>query len=436
VGFPQNSYPNDENFPFPSFPEEVPPPTDEPDTDTRCVRYNPSWALVLAAACDQLMQMTSWQGTPDEKKQAVNRAQTLKILLQTFEDCDMGCCYDTVEKRITSTGEMQIRVNGGDWQPDPNDPRVTAPTYPPITIDDHHRKCDAATNAATHIDDIISETSDQLGGAGSLLEIASAIALVIFALFIAPESIPALVPLILPLISGLIFLGQAAWDAYFTSDVHSQILCALFCHIQEDGTFTQAGYDGFIAQLGTDLPANAAKGYFIDIVGRIGLVGLNDYAAIGTSADADCSACDCPCDDCDTPNQLTFPYTDAAWKTDGSAPTLFRYSSFTPPLDFDSILVSDTSDTTLDLGEPRCIKKITWNNGYDPTGWGVRIDGVDYAATSNDSGASGAPGCVGQNLTVDFGSSPVFGQVIHIKRLTHPEDNAIAMGCLKVDYCP
>lgn len=207
-----------------------------------------------------------------------------------------GCCYDVVEHRITSTGGMEIRVNGGDWTPDPDDPRTTAPLYPPIVMDEHHARCDAATNAASHIDDIIQETSDQLGGAGSILEIAAAIVAAIFALFIAPETLPALAPVILPLIAGLLFLGQAAWDDYFTSDVHSKILCALYCTIQEDGTFTQAGYDNFIGKLTSDLPASPAKDYFIAIVSRIGLVGLNDYAAIGTSADADCSGCSCGCD--------------------------------------------------------------------------------------------------------------------------------------------
>jgi hypothetical protein len=293
---PQNNYPNYTNFQAVSFPQEVTPPDVEPDVDTMCVRYNPAWALVLASACSQLTQLSAWQGTDDEKKLAVSRATNLTIQLQTFTECDMGCCYDVVEHRITPDGHMEIRVNGGDWMPDPDDPRTTAPLFPPIVMDETHTKCDAATNAAAHIDDIISQTSSQLGGTGSIIEIAAAIVVAIFALFIAPETLPALAPVILPIIAGLLFLGQAAWDAYFTSDVHSIILCALYCTIQSDGTFTQGGYDGFIGRLTSDLPASPAKDLFISLVSRIGLVGLNDYAAIGTSASADCSTCSCGCD--------------------------------------------------------------------------------------------------------------------------------------------
>lgn len=290
---PQNAYPNFTNFQEASFPQEVTPPSVEPDVDTQCVRFNPAWARVLASACSQLTQLSAWKGTAEEKKLAVSRATTLKIILQEFAECDMACCYDIVERRITSDGQIQIRVNGGEWQTDPNDPRVGAPLYSPITMDETHTKCDAATNAATHIDDVITGTSSELGGTGSLIEIAAAVILLLFGIFIAPEALPALVPTILAIVSGLIFLGQAAWDAYFTTDVHAAILCALYCNIGDDGTFTQAQYDAFVAQLVRELPADAVKDMFIQLIARIGLVGINDYAAIGTSTSADCSSCEC-----------------------------------------------------------------------------------------------------------------------------------------------
>lgn len=275
---------------------------DSPPEDTVCFKIvipnDIGWIGIFKGAVSELIKSYNFEAfgtsTPEETAAVFLDAYDLMV----FAECDMACCYDLVEHRITSGGGMEIRVNGGDWTPDPDDPRTTAPTMPPITMDETHTKCDAATNAATHINDIISATSEQLGGTGSIIEIAAAIALAIFALFLAPETIPAIAPVILPLIGGLIFLGQAAWDAYFTTDVHSQILCALYCNIENDGTFTQADYDGFIAQLTTDLPASLAKDMFIALVSRIGLVGMNDYAAIGTSASADCSACDCTtCED-------------------------------------------------------------------------------------------------------------------------------------------
>lgn len=275
---------------------------DTPPDETICrimrIPKDTHWIAIVDGAVSELVRKFNFEqfGTFSPQDTASRFMDMYVDFIESTCD-DMGCCYDTITRRITSSGAIEISVNGGPWIPDPADPRTTAPTYPPIGMDETHTKCDAATNAATHIDDIIAATSEQLGGTGSILEIAAAIALAIFALFLAPETIPALAPVILPLIGGLIFLGQAAWDAYFTTDVHSKILCALYCKIEDDGTFTQSGYDAFIAKLTADLPASLAKDMFIQLVGRIGLVGLNDYAAIGTSASADCSACNCGCGD-------------------------------------------------------------------------------------------------------------------------------------------
>lgn len=59
---------------------------DPDEGDTILVAYNPAWGKVLAGACDQLLQYSSWAGTHDDKILAVNRAANFKILLQTPVD--------------------------------------------------------------------------------------------------------------------------------------------------------------------------------------------------------------------------------------------------------------------------------------------------------------------------------------------------------------
>lgn len=80
------SYPNPDNYPEYSFPQALTPPEvdpDDPDLEMILVEYNPAWSEVLAAACDQMMQYSSWAGDHDAKILAVNRANNLKWLLQT-----------------------------------------------------------------------------------------------------------------------------------------------------------------------------------------------------------------------------------------------------------------------------------------------------------------------------------------------------------------
>lgn len=91
--FPGNLYPNGFNYPEPSFPQELNAPgvdPDDPDLEMILVEYNPAWTDVLMAACDQLLQYSSWSGDQDEKIQAVNRASNLKWLLQEPVEIDEG----------------------------------------------------------------------------------------------------------------------------------------------------------------------------------------------------------------------------------------------------------------------------------------------------------------------------------------------------------
>lgn len=85
MDFPGNFYPNEFNYPKPSFTQEVAAPDvdpDDPDLEMILVEYNPEWAYVLSAAVNQLMQYSTWAGDHDAKILAVNRATALKWLLQ------------------------------------------------------------------------------------------------------------------------------------------------------------------------------------------------------------------------------------------------------------------------------------------------------------------------------------------------------------------
>jgi len=83
MDFPGNLYPNPQNYPAVSFPQEIPPPASEPDdNDLIYVAYNIGWQEQLLAAVDQLCQYSTWIGDHDTKIQAMNRAVYLKWLLQ------------------------------------------------------------------------------------------------------------------------------------------------------------------------------------------------------------------------------------------------------------------------------------------------------------------------------------------------------------------
>lgn len=82
MDFAGNFYPNPDNYPAVSFPQEIVPPDIDPDEEELIyVAYNLQWQPVLMAAVNQLLQYSTWIGDHDAKIQAVNRANFLKFLL-------------------------------------------------------------------------------------------------------------------------------------------------------------------------------------------------------------------------------------------------------------------------------------------------------------------------------------------------------------------
>lgn len=89
MDFAGNDYPNQDNFPSPSFQRAVPLPSVAPDDEpTTLVEYNFAWVEYLMGAVSQLLLYSTWEGTDDEKTEAVNQAAILKDLLQLPVDVD------------------------------------------------------------------------------------------------------------------------------------------------------------------------------------------------------------------------------------------------------------------------------------------------------------------------------------------------------------
>jgi len=132
MDFGNNFYPNPGNFPVVSFPQELIPPDedpDDPDLETLIVEYNPAWTKVLMAACDQLLQYSTWEGDHDAKILAVNRAQILKIILQQpvdIGDLEVPAPYWDTEEDV----DDEAPADEQDWygyvtDPDANPAEIT-----------------------------------------------------------------------------------------------------------------------------------------------------------------------------------------------------------------------------------------------------------------------------------------------------------------------
>lgn len=277
-----------------------------------CIAVNDEWLSHIIGALDVLDQADTWKGTFEQIQDARN--QVRELIAAFMGDDPMNCCCGDSDSTPTQpilhrinpdTLQLEISNDGGlTWYPDPDSPIADIIAQPPpVTSGVSETKCDAATNGKQHIEDIIAGTSDNLDTAISVFDFAVAVAGIILAIVIALITGGAGAPAAIT-IAGVIWgaasaafnLGKTAFDDYWTTDERDKILCALYCHIGDDGSFDDSGYGAFLADWKSRSTPSVAFNMIYSSVTATGIVGLNNMCSYGNAADADCSACNCDCD--------------------------------------------------------------------------------------------------------------------------------------------
>jgi len=278
---------------------------------TLCIPKNKDHMMAFFGALWELTMWDSWQ--PDAAHTGKDLAAVWMRYWMSWErqmndilctEGDMNCCTEpAITRRVNpTTGKLEQSANGGTtWSPMAGgwESVITEPV-PPVTSGVAANKCDAATNVAGQVDVWIDQVSNDFTTATSLVEFAAAVLEAIAIAVVAVLTGGTLTALQLGLLAALNAGLGAAWaagktvfDAYWTTDIKDAILCAAFCNIQTDGSFTDAGFSNFWGQVNTDLPASPAKMLFMGFLSSVGKAGLNSMAATGMAADSDCADCDC-----------------------------------------------------------------------------------------------------------------------------------------------
>jgi hypothetical protein len=291
------------------IPDVIDPP--ESMEMTLCIPKNRDHMSAFFGALYQLTIWNSWQRDDTEHGKELAAVWWRYYLswnrTMSDIDCEDGmstCCTEpAIIKRVNpTTGIIEQSTDGGaTWKPAAGGiPSVIVQPVPPVTSGVAATKCDAATNVAGQVDVWIDQVSNDFVTATTLVEFGTAVLIAILAAVFAALSLGALTPieaLVLPTIgAGLAAAwgaGKAVFDAYWSTDIKDAILCAAYCNIGADGSYTDAQFSAFWQKCNNDLPASPAKMLFMGFLSSVGKEGLNAMAASGMSADADCSDCDC-----------------------------------------------------------------------------------------------------------------------------------------------
>lgn len=279
------------------------------DSPVVCLQVNEEWLIWIVGIVLEHKYPEFWGGTLDENRQAREDTQALAFLLQEAFDCAMTeCCTEvfTIWRQNPTTGQQEVsQDNGQTWKPKPNQLSTTIPMLPPpVPAGVSASKCDAATNGKQHLEDWIAKVSDSFTTYGTFFEWAAAVvgalaAIVLSLLGLAPLAVGELeaIGAVIAALKAAWELGKTVWDEFWTSDERDKILCALYCNIGDDGSFTEAQYQNMLTQLYNQLGNNVESRMMIGMLQSIGVQGVNNLCGYGASADADCSACGCGCDD-------------------------------------------------------------------------------------------------------------------------------------------
>lgn len=209
------------------------------------------------------------------------------------------CCSDDNQTLLNQidpvTGTVYSSTDGGTtYFPNPDDPRNSGVALPPpVTSGVSADKCAAASSALGNFIEYVQTIVDQKTSTATKVEFLLAIAAFLVATLVGVGW--ALLPLILEPIMNLVFsYNLIDFSAAMTVPGYQALICILFCEIEEDGSFTQTGFNNCLAKTAT-LPNAILQQTARSWLRGLTLLGLNNAAATGKGSAYTCDDCDCEC---------------------------------------------------------------------------------------------------------------------------------------------
>lgn len=282
----------------------------EPENCCICIPipndYNHKMAFL--GQLDELGYWWNWERDP--LKQGKDAAAVWrKIVACIREDLDMsGCgCGDDkpTNTRINpETGIYEVSYDGGiTWEPDPgNDPRQSGTVFPPLAGDPGNTlRCEGANSALGYLQEVQAAELVGLENNASIADFITMLTGFLGAIGIFFAFVPGAIAALLSFVVN--FFGHKIADDFenaFTETLWDELFCILYCHIEPDGSYTEAGWMAVKDELDNDI-SNYGLGWMYNHINLIGTVGLTNAARASYPGTRPCAGCGCdnPCIDTD-----------------------------------------------------------------------------------------------------------------------------------------
>lgn len=257
----------------------------------------PEYRRAFLGHINQLGQWFMWEKSylPGDTR-AKEAAELWRRVLFDYLDmgCDMCCDDPPALLRYNADNELERSTDGGaTWTAAPGyDPRNNAPQYPPLPGDDgDDKKCQAATNIRQHTKEQADKLAADAGAWGGISDMIAALLAILFFIGVF-GTLGAATPLLVAFAGAILYAGQAAFDAAMTTDVYDTFKCIVYCHIEDDGSFTDDDLAAIISDIKVQLTGIAVD-FLVHTVTVLGKIGLANMGKTASGTTGDCSACDC-----------------------------------------------------------------------------------------------------------------------------------------------
>ena len=256
--------------------------------------------MAFLGQLDELGYWWNWERDTDKKgREAAAVWRKIVACIRedlSMSDCGCGSSNPTNTRINPTTGLYEVSYDGGvTREPDPgSDPRSSGTLFPPVAGDPGDElRCTGANSALGYLQEIQAAELEGLQNNASIADFITMLtgflgAVGIFFAFV-PGAIAALLSFVVNFFGHKIALD---FENAFTETLWDELFCILYCHIEDDGSYTEAGWQAVKNDLDNDI-SNYGLGWMYNHINLIGTVGLTNAARASYTGTRPCDECEC-----------------------------------------------------------------------------------------------------------------------------------------------